>query len=454
MAIMSVRSHIAPIRFGLGLRLGEAAPADPLAWLEAQLGAQPAAAPSVTASDALLARTIHIVLRDEGLGTRESRAPQLRAALERRGTPIPERSPLPPLIRRETLAWAAQRLTTATPFRERLVDFWANHFTTARRGGAMSILPAALEQEAIRPHLTGRFADMLVAVTRHPAMLIYLNNNASVGPNSPAGQQRASGLNENLAREVLELHTLSPAGGYTQGDVQELAKILTGWGVAMEQPPFGFLWRPQTHEPGAKSLLGRSFPEGPESQEAALRFIASRPATYRHLAVKLARHFVADDPPPEAVRALERVLRETGGDLGATYKVLVRLPQAWEPALGKLRSPQDYVIAACRACGLDAGKADMLLAGMTAINQMLWMAPQPNGWPDVAPAWATPEALMRRVDWSYTLAGRAGVTDLPAFTAAALGPLARAETVQAMRGAGSQRDAVTLLLASPEFMHR
>lgn len=451
---MSTRSQIAPIRFGLGLRLGEAPPEDPQAWLQRQI-LQPAdPPPGLTATEALITQNINVVLRDEASGVARTRAPELRAALERHGVAIPDTSPLPALVRRETLRWAARRLTSPDPFRDRLVDFWANHFTTSRRGGAMATLPAALEHQAIRPHVTGRFADMLVAVTRHPAMLIYLNNNASVGPNSAASRNGRRGLNENLAREVLELHTLSPAGGYTQGDVQEFAKILTGWRVAGDRAPYDFLWQPQAHEPGPKHLLGRRFEEGEGSQEAALRFLAAQPATWRFLAAKLARHFVADDPPPEAVRALETVLRDTDGDLAAVSLALVSLPQAWDPPLRKFRAPQDYVVAACRALGVTEQRADLVIGGLIALNQPLWIAPQPNGWPDRMTAWAAPEALMRRVDWAYTVAGRAGVSDLPGITAAALGPLARAETVGAMRGAGSMRDAATLLIGSPEFMYR
>jgi len=259
-------------------------------------------------------------------------------------------------------------------------------------------------------------------------------------------------LNENLAREVLELHTLSPAGGYTQGDVQEFAKILTGWGVMQEREPFDFAWRPTAHEPGDKTLLGIRFAEGAESQEAALRFLATRPATYRHLAVKLARHFVADDPPPRAVRALEQVLVRTEGDLGATAQALAKLPEAWDPPLGKFRAPQDYVLAVVRAAGLT--RPDIVLSGLNATGQPLWLAQQPNGWADRREDWAGPELLMRRIDWVYTATGRQDRLDPAAVTEAVLGPLARAETVSAMRGAGSVRDALTLLFGSPEFMHR
>jgi uncharacterized protein (DUF1800 family) len=445
---MTIRNRIAPIRFGLGLRLGEQPPADPLAWLEAQI-ASPAPPPTgPTVPQALRAR------REQVDANRARERAAADAGMQAQPGPqdAPGPGPLTLLQRQESRGWAERRLTTPEPFRERLVDFWMNHFTVSRRAGAAGTMVGPLERDAIRPHLTGRFTEMLVAVTRHPAMLVYLDNHLSVGPNSTAGQRSRRGLNENLAREVLELHTLSPAAGYTQADVQELARILTGWSVAFEQEPFGFVWRPQAHEPGDRSLLGRRFEAGPGIQEAALTFLGTHPATYRHIAVKLARHFVADDPPPAGVRKLEEALRRSDGDLGAAYRVLITLPEAWAPAPGKFRAPQDFVLAAARAAGLDQG--DPVLAGMAAIGQPLWTAPQPNGWADTAAAWAAPEALMRRVDWTYTFTGRLGRLDPAAVTEAALGPLARAETVAAMRGAGSVRDALTLLFGSPEFMHR
>jgi uncharacterized protein (DUF1800 family) len=453
---MTTRSRIAPIRFGLGLRPGEAAPPDPEAWLLAQLDRPPAPVSGPGVEEALRAEAEAAAQRRARnaaaaqaarAGAEPAMQPPRQAEAEAEG-----RSLLRVMMREEGRAWAERRLTTAEPFRERLVDFWMNHFTVSRRKGSVGALNGPLERDAIRPHLTGRFADMLVAVTRHPAMLLYLDNQGSIGPNSRLGQRRRRGLNENLAREVLELHTLSPAGGYTQADVQELAKILTGWSVAQEREPHGFLWREAAHEPGPKVLLGRRFEEGPDSQEAALRVLAGHPATHRHLAVKLARHFVADDPPPAAVRAVEEALRRTEGDLGAATCALVTHEAAWDPPLGKFRAPADYVLAAARAAGLERG--DPVLGGLAALGQPLWSAPQPNGWPDTAEEWAAPEALMRRVDWAYTFAGRLERLDPGAVVEAALGPLARAETVGAMRVAGSVRDALTLLFGSPEFMHR
>lgn len=447
---MSIGSHIAPIRFGLGLRLGETPPADPEAWLLGQL-ARPAPPPTgVSATEAIRARSVTVAQRRE----RERRdsnpgtAPQ-QPAMESQG-----RGPLPDMLRDEARAWAEWRLASSQPFRDRFVDFWMNHFTVSRRSGSVGALHGPLEREAIRPHLTGRFEEMLVAVTKHPAMLVYLDNHTSIGPNSPLGQRARRGLNENLAREVLELHSLSPAGGYTQADVQEFAKLLTGWSVAMDREPFGPIWRANAHEPGTRTLMGRRFPEGQAGLDEALRFLGTHPATYRHLAAKLSRHFVSDDPPRAVVSAVEQALTRTNGDLGAAAEALIRAPQAWDPPLAKFRTPADYAIAAARALGLAEERADVILTGMATLAQPLWTAPQPNGWPDSQAEWASPEALMRRVDWAYNLAGRAPRADARAVAEAALGLLGRAETATAMGRAGSVRDSLTLLFGSPEFMHR
>jgi uncharacterized protein (DUF1800 family) len=295
---------------------------------------------------------------------------------------------------------------------------------------------------------------MLLAVMRHPAMLLYLDNAGSVGPDSPAGQRGRRGLNENLARECLELHTVSPAAGYTQADVTSFAKLLTGWSIDLQAESPGFRFRPFAHEPGEQVVLGQDFPPGEEGGTAALRYLADHPATHDFLAGKLVRHFVADEPPRDAVRRVSGVLRDSHGDLGAAASALIGLPAAWRPA-GKLRTPLDFVVATLRA--LDAAPPDQpyLTGALAGLGQPMWSAPQPNGWPDRAADWAGPEALVRRVDWAYAAAGRFGGGSDPAELAKAnLGPLLRPATLEAMRRAGSRRDALTLLFTSPEFQRR
>jgi uncharacterized protein (DUF1800 family) len=251
----------------------------------------------------------------------------------------------------------------------------------------------------------------------------------------------------------MELHTVSPAAGYTQTDVTNFARILTGWSVEADREPVGFVFRERAHEPGAWPVLGRSFPAGERGGVEALAFLANHPSTHRFLATQLVCHFVADDPPPDAVRRIEGVLRDTGGDLGAASAALVSLPQAWQP-LTKLRDPQDYAVAVLRALDLPPDKRPDVVGTIGALGQPVWTAPLPNGWPDRAADWAAPESMMRRIDWSFSVAGRAGHLDPDQVAAASLGPLLRPATLEAMHRAGSRRDALTLLLASPEFQRR
>jgi uncharacterized protein (DUF1800 family) len=266
-------------------------------------------------------------------------------------------------------------------------------------------------------------------------------------------------LNENLARECLELHTVSPAAGYTQADVTNFAKLLTGWSIDLRADPPGFRFRPMAHEPGPQVVMGRSFPDGEAGGLAALRFLANHPATHRFLATKLVRHFVADDPPADAVRQIEGVLRDTGGNLGAASAALLSLDAAWQPA-AKLRTPLDFLVAALRMLDLPPEQRQgMFIPRMLAgLGQPMWGAPQPNGWPDRAAEWATPEAMVRRIDWAYALSGRVGQADggrdAAELAEASMGPLLGGDTLQAVHRAGSRREAMTLLLTSPEFQRR
>lgn len=438
-AAMDIRSIQATIRFGLGARPDQPAPAEPLAWLQAQ----------VTGPVAPLAPP-------PGGGAYPSLEECFLAWLE------DERDPLPQgryarrlaLLNQEREALFAQALQTPAPFRERLVLFWANHFTVSRRKAAVSTLVGDHVRSAIRPHVTGPFAELLRVAVLHPAMLFYLDQDRSIGPGSPAGRRTGRGLNENLAREVLELHTLSPAAGYTQADVSQFAALLSGLGVNRKRPPFGMNFRTIAHEPGEKTILGRRFGEGLEQVEAALRWLAGHEATHRHLALKLARHFVADAPPPAVVRHLFGVLRDTEGDLGAAALALAETPAAWEPPLSKLRTPQDFTLAAYRAVGADAANSAAALRMAGTLGQPLWSAPAPLGWPDTAADWNSPEGILRRLDHAYQLAGRHTRLVPAQALETALGPLARAETISAIRRAGSPRDGLTLLLGSPEFQRR
>ena len=419
------------VRFGLGRRSAEPLPSDPAAWLLSQLRQ-----PDPTRFD-----------------DPPTTAKGLAALREDRETkPPPGESRVGALFKAQATAQLANAVTTPAPFRERLVWFWTNHFVISRRQGQCAAVASAFVEEAIRPHVTGRFADMVLAVMRHPAMLLYLDNAGSFGPDSPIGQRTHRGLNENLARECMELHTVSPLAGYSQADVTSFAKILTGWSVDLKADPPGFVYRPLAHEPGVQTVLQEPFPADEAGGVAALHFLANHPATHRFLATKLVRHFVADDPPPDAVRTIEAVLRDTKGNLGAASAALVKLDAAWVPST-KLRTPMDFVIASVRSLDMPPEQIPML-GILGGLGQPLWTAPAPNGWPDRAADWAAPEAMLRRIDWASGFAGRVGDRDVVEVADNTLGPLLRPETREAIRRAGSRRDAMTLLLTSPEFQRR
>ncbi len=423
------------IRFGLGRRGDEKLPDDPEAWLAAQLqGPDPALAlPAADSAAGLVAWREDLARGNDGVQASRT------------------------IMQADTAAWLDHAAVTDQPFRERLVWFWANHFTVSLRRGSVVGLANAYVREAIRPHVTGRFADMLGAVMRHPAMLYYLDNAQSAGPDSPMARRAAAGrrvgLNENLARECLELHTVTPAAGYAQGDVEQLARVMTGWSVALRAEAPGTIFRPAMHQPGPKALMGQRIADGPDGLEQALGFLARHPATYRALAAKLVRHFVADAPPAAAVARIAAVLAETEGDLKAAALAVVALPEAWQP-LEKLRAPGEYVLAVVRAMDLPAGNRPRLRESIAGLGQAMLNAPAPNGWPDTAADWAGPEALMRRFDWAHAVAARAAGQEPMAIAGRALGPLLGAAARGEMMRAGSRREALALLFASPEFQRR
>jgi uncharacterized protein (DUF1800 family) len=347
--------------------------------------------------------------------------------------------------------------TSDAPLLERMTHFWSNHFTVSILRPAIRGFAAAFEREAIRPHVTGRFADMVLAVVRHPAMLLYLDNAISVGPASMVGRRRDKGLNENLGRELLELHTLGVDGGYMQKDVEALARILTGWSVAQlrDPNPGTFMFRERIHEPGPKTLLGRSFAEAGQGEaEAAIMMLAVHPATAKHVATKLARHFIADDPPKDSIERIARVFRDTSGDLRQVTAAVIKEDAAWRAPFAKMRTPGELVIAACRVTGFTP-PPEMLVNSLRQLDQMPFFAPSPAGWPDAAANWVSPESVLRRAEWCQTFADRMPDPPDPVELAqAAFGEALPEETMQAIRLAPDRRAGLALLLASPQFQRR
>lgn len=366
-------------------------------------------------------------------------------------------------------ARALTAITSPTPFAERLVHFWANHFAVSADKLELVGLSGTLEFEAIRPHVMGKFGDMLNAVERHPAMLLYLDQAVSVGPNSPAMQRqraRRGGLNENLAREIMELHTLGVRSVYTQADVTEFARAMTGFTVGgigrargagnLGGEPGSFVFAERLHEPGTRTILGRQWAQDGEGQAAAvLNHLATHPATARHIATKLARHFANDDPPAPLVARLEKAFLSSGGDLPTVYRALIASPECWAPTPAKFKSPWEWSISAMRVLGTQQVQANAVNGLMGQLGQPTWKPGSPAGWDDVAGAWAGPDAVMRRVEAAERMAQRTKNLIDARQRAAQLFPDAlSAGTTQSIARAESPGQGLALMLVSPEFMRR
>ncbi len=351
-------------------------------------------------------------------------------------------------------------------YRERLVRFWADHFTVAARRTPQRPLVTPFADEAVRPHLAAPFARMLRAAITHPAMLGYLDQTGSVGPDSVFGQRRNRGLNENLARELLELHTLGVDGGYGQTDVRQAALLLTGLTTT---PDKGTVYLDNRAEPGAETVLGKRY-GGPgkgriEDIHQLLDDLSVHPATARHLSWKLAVHFVSDTPDPALVADLAAVWIRTGGDLLAVSTALTEHPAASRPALEKARQPFDFIVAALRA--LDVSGAEILawrdpalrrfaLAPMGAMGQT-WQQPNgPDGWEEALDRWITPQALATRIDWAMQMPRRLRdeLPDARRFADMALVGMADDDLVRLVARAETNVEGVGLVLASPLFNRR
>jgi uncharacterized protein (DUF1800 family) len=381
--------------------------------------------------------------------------------------PKPQQQPPQPLnviqktFRAEALARLQRAVMSDCGFTERLVVFWSNHFCiSANKGGLARMWAGSFEREAIRPHVLGRFADMLKAVEQHPAMLFFLDNQQSLGPDSRAGVNRQRGLNENLAREIMELHTLGVGGGYTQDDVTSLARVITGWTFVGRQgvlgPPGSFVFNANAHQPGAQRVLGKIYEAGGVAQgEAVLADIARHPSTAKFIATKFVRHFVADDPPPALVAKLQDVFTRTDGDLKSLATALVDSDDAWRAPITKVRSPYEYLVATGRLLARVPEDPGTYLNGLNVLGQPLWSPAGPNGFPDTNAAWAAPEGLKLRLDLAAQAASRAGNNIDPRdLLELAFADAASLETRQTIARAESRQQALALLLMSPEFQRR
>jgi uncharacterized protein (DUF1800 family) len=462
-------------RFGLGARPGEieACAGDPRAWLQAQLkGPAPliqdpslhSTAAMITAIDKVRAQ--NRVLKAGRADNEPANAGANRAVLD---AVVKLGEVYRPAYVGEVTARLRLAAATDRPFLERITQFWSNHFAVSVDKAIVLGVAGSYEREAIRPNVLGSFAQLLLAVESHPAMLLYLDNFRSVGPDSMlAGRalERAGknlGINENLAREIMELHTLGVNGGYTQADVTAFAKVITGWsigamgkGITGGGEPGEFMFRTNIHEPGSQTIMGKRYAqEGQGQGRSVLLDLARNPATAQHIATQLARHFIADEPPPQAVERLARVFSSTDGDLPAVYRALISEEAAWSQPLGKFKTPNDYLVSAYRALDLPIDEARKVPPLFANLGQRVWSPNSPAGWPDRSADWDGASALMQRLRWADEIGQSVGASVNAALLAPRiLGSTLGNETRVALGRAASAAQAVTLLLAAPEFMRR
>lgn len=472
--------YLAASRFGLGRRFDDPAVADPKAWLTRQLGDYDPAPAAIAALAGRAAIAAAYVEYQEERRAMRREAADTPMTEDEKGMQPEMRRLSRSAIRRHYVDATAARLSAAvatpTPFPERLVHFWANHFAVSADKQTVIGFAGNYENEAIRPHIMGKFSDLLIAAVRHPAMLLYLDQAQSFGPESAfatrvrnRGNRQAPGLNENLAREILELHTLGVRTGYTQADVTSFAKALTGVTVAglgrgagqrlmpADAQPGATLFIDRLHEPGPQTILGKRYDgAGAKQAEAVLRDLAVHPATARHVATKLARHFTADDPPAALVDRLAGDFVRTGGELPSLYRTLIASPEPWVEGPAMFKSPWDWTVSMLRALKIPAlGERQNVAAMFTQLGQPIWRPGSPAGYDDKIATWAGSAALMQRVELASRIAARIGDrADARRLAPLVLADALTPETGEAIARADSPGQGIAMLFASPAFLRR
>lgn len=495
-----LQGAIAATRFGMGAKPGEiaAASSDSRGWLKAQIRSDAAIVPAeglMSVADVFKARQGYGGMLPPGApgagppgqppqpGSEAARTIQQQIQREARDG-----------LQKEVEARSRHAVVTPSSFSERWARFWSNHFTVAARNAQLIGLVGPFEREAIRPHVFGSFATLVGASSFHPAMLMYLDANRSIGPSTEAARRRDAGLNENLAREIMELHTMGVGSGYTQADIIEFAKALTGWTVgspqtarlaglggpgqargrpglaragaragqragqmeAMEEQLGKTVFAEPLHEPGARTVLGKKYDGAARQQAAAiLDDLVRHPATARHVAKKLVRHFVADDPPASAVAKIEAVFTKSGGDLARVAAAMIDLDEAWGETSVKFKTPEELLVSTARVIGPDGAFGRDQRVAYQTLAQQPFSAPSPAGWPDDTVSWSGSDAVMKRLEWANAASSRMMRGMSPSdFLDAALGPLASESTRKAVARAESAQQGFTLALMSPEFQRR
>jgi uncharacterized protein (DUF1800 family) len=456
---------VAATRFGLGARPGEIAAArgDPRGRLKAQIVKSGADQPQGDLAPGPERLASFFAFEEERNAAKMAAAQMAQSPSMSSAAPPPKPKMAGAQAIGETDEFAARvQLATQTdaPFRERWALFWMNHFTVSATKGVTGALAGPFEREAIRPHVFGRFEDLLMASSHHPAMLFYLDQERSVGPDSPVGVRKHMGLNENLAREIMELHTVGLEAGYAQADVTEFAKALTGWIVPGRNAPpdqLGrFQFRDDFHEPGERTIMGRRYSQqGQDQAEAVLKDLAGSPHTARHVAHKLAVHFVADDPPAALTARLEHAFTAHGGDLAEVARTLIDSPEAWDPQARKMKSPYEFLVSSYRAVGASPQGYGEVAATLMMLGERPYTAPSPKGWPEDSAAWSAPDAVVKRIGWAQGFAQRQALAGDPVELAQnALGARLTPAAAAAISRAQSRPEALAILIMSPEFQRR
>jgi len=451
---VSLEGAIAVTRFGLGAGPDEIAIASeaPKAWLLAQLRPNRSNHPAFR--DLLSSREIYKISRQYKEAKKVMADADKDAASDKYGKTIRRN------IEAEIKARSIYAAQTQTPFHERLTRFWGNHFSISARNRNTRLFPGSYEREAIRPHILKSFYELAASAIFHPGMLVFLDNDSSVGPKSRKGLDDNQGLNENLAREALELHTVTPAAGYSQFDVTEFAKALTGWRVerdADDNPnrQGQTTFKDRRHEPGPRLVFGKKYNEpGPKQALAILKDLCARPETAENIATKLAAHFVSDTPPQALVDALKNSFLQTNGNLMTLYKTLINSPLSWTSIAQKIKTPDELIVSASRLTGFETVITKRPKDTYDSLAQIPFTAPTPEGWPDKAQAWLGPDAVLKRIEWANELSSRLSNMDARQFLQSALGQRLSARSLKAVSAAESSQQAFVLALMSPEFQRR
>ncbi len=482
-AAVSTEGVIAVNRFGLGALPGELleASVDAKQWLKDQLQQSPTRYTNdfLTTSDALFINDVFNDTYGDSLTVDRhlaaiARMDRMRAKAHTSGIPRIDDV-------MELIDWPEGRLwfheirmrdylgtISRTPFLERLTRFWTNHFAI-EAADATTGLVGAFERDVCRRHLTGKFSNLLIASTLHPAMLVYLDNEASIGKDAPWGDG-INTSNENLGRELMELHTLGVNGGYTQDDVAEMGDALSGHSVGMPwEIPYGvepgrYRFKPYFHQPGSRTILNKTYAEdndGPGQMIAILNDLARHPSTIDHVCRKMIEHFISDTPPPALLQAMKTAWADNDGLLLAVYHAMIDHPLSWDINRDKLKSPVDYIVSAARRLGPDL-IFDTADAAAPYYLYILWQdmghfplsAFSPEGWSDENLYWAKPAAMMTRMQWAHQIAARVPSVDPLIFLQDSVGNLLSTTTITEVSNAADARQGMTLALMSPEFQRR